>query len=73
MHQTIVHLVLEDVYNKAGNLQLAQLYARKAAGSLKELEKRYVDHADVTVRKGQFQTLRWGPMYDQNSLRNKSL
>jgi hypothetical protein len=64
---------LEDVYNKAGNLQLAQLYARKADASLKDLMKRYVDHQDTMVVKGQFGVQRYGPLYDQNSLRNKSI
>ena len=72
-HQTIVYIVLEDVYNKAGNLQLAQLYARKADLSLKDLLKRYVDHQDSMVVRGQFGVQRYGPLYDQNSLRNKSI
>ena len=73
MHQVIVNIVLEDVYNKAGNLQLAQIYGAKAEKSLRQLEKRYVDHADITVRKGQFGRRELGVIYDQNSLRNKSL
>jgi hypothetical protein len=72
-HQTIVYIVLEDVYNKAGNLQLAQLYARKADISLKDLLKRYVDHQDTMVVRGQFGAQRYGPIFDQNSLRNKSI
>jgi hypothetical protein len=72
-HQTIVYIVLEDVYNKAGNLQLAQLYARKADLSLKDLLKRYVDHQDTMVVRGQFGAQRYGPIFDQNSLRNKSI
>jgi len=72
-HQTIVYIVLEDVYNKAGNLQLAQLYARKADLSLKDLMKRYLDHQDNLVVRGQFGVQRYGPLYDQNSLRNKSI
>jgi len=72
-HQTIVYLVLEDIYNKAGNLQLGQLYARKSDASLKDLMKRYVDHQDIMVQRGQFGVQRFGPIYDQNSLRNKTL
>ena len=72
-HQVILHLVLEDIYNKAGNLSLAQIYANKSKASLKELEKRYIDHQDINVIRGQFGTYRYGPIFDQNSLRNKSL
>lgn len=73
MHQVVVYNVLEDIYNKAGNLQLGRLYADKAEKMIKLLEKRYVDHTDITVVKGQFGTYRYGPIFDQNSLRNKSL
>lgn len=72
-HQVIVNTVLEDLYNKSGNLGLAQVYGDKASKTMKELERRYVDHADVAVVKGQFGTYRYGPIFDQNSLRNKSL
>lgn len=71
--QVIVNLVLEDLYNKCGNISLGQLYADKAAKTLKELEKRYVDRADINVIRGQFGVYRYGPIFDQNSLRNKSL
>ena len=72
-HQTIVYIVLEDIYNKSGNLQLGQLYANKAEKSLKQLLTRYVDHQDIMVMRGQFGVTRGGPIYDQNSLRNKSI
>ena len=73
MHQVIVYTVLEDVFNKSGNVQLANVYKNKGDMAIKGMERRYVDHTDINVIKGQFGTFRYGPVFDQNSLRNKSL
>jgi hypothetical protein len=66
-------MVLEDIFNKNGNVQLANVYANKGSLALKGMEKRYIDHVDINVIRGQFGTFRYGPVFDQNSLRNKSL
>ena len=73
MHQVIVYMVLEDIFNKNGNVQLANVYLNKGVLALKGMEKRYVDHTDINIVRGQFGTFRYGPVFDQNSLRNKSL
>jgi hypothetical protein len=64
---------LEDIYNKSGNLTLASVYARKIKDAIKLCERRYIDHVDIDVVKGQFGRMIVGPIFDQNSLRNKSI
>jgi len=73
MHQLIVYGALEDIYNKSGNLTLASIYARKIKDAIKLCERRYIDHVDIDVVKGQFGRMIAGPIFDQQSLRNKSI
>lgn len=54
MHQLIVWSVLEDVYNKSGNLQLASVYAGKYERSLKDIGSRYLELVDSSAIRGQF-------------------
>ena len=72
-HSLIVYGALEDIYNKNGNLQLARVYRDKIAAKMKDFEKRYVDRTDLLLQKGQFGIQRRRFIYDQQSLRNKSL
>lgn len=53
-HQLIVYKVLEEVYLKLGNAQMATLYTRKMEKDMKDLEKRYVDHIDTSFVRGRF-------------------
>jgi len=73
MHQVIVYTALEDIFNKSGNTTMAQLYKSKIDKSMKQLERRYIDHQDINVVKGQFGRQLVGPIFDQQSLRNKSI
>ena len=72
-HSLIVYGALEDIYNKNGNLSLAKVYADKIARLMKQLEKRYVDRTDMLLQKGQFGVSNRRFIYDQQSLKNKSL
>lgn len=40
---------------------------------MKQLEKRYIDRTDLALQKGQFGISRRRYIFDQQSLRNKSL
>lgn len=73
MHQVIVYTALEDIFNKSGNTTMAQLYKTKIEKAMKLLERRYIDHQDINVVKGQFGRQLVGPIFDQQSLRNKSI
>ena len=73
MHQVIVYTALEDIFNKSGNTTMAQLYKSKIEKAMKLLERRYIDHQDINVVKGQFGRQLVGPIFDQQSLRNKSI
>ena len=73
VHSLIVYGALEDIYNKNGNLQLARVYRDKITAKMKDFEKRYVDRTDMLLQKGQFGIQRRRFIYDQQSLRNKSL
>ena len=72
-HSLIVYGALEDIYNKSGNSTLAEQYRRKQEKLLRQFEKRYVDRTDLSYQKGQFGVPRDRFIYDQQSLRNKSL
>lgn len=54
MHQLIVWSVLEDVYNKSGNVQLASVYANKYERALKDIGSRYLELVDSTAVRGSF-------------------
>ncbi len=72
-HSLVVYGTLEDLYNKNGNLQLARVYREKIDMKMKQLEKRYIDRTDLALQKGQFGISRRRYIFDQQSLRNKSL
>ena len=68
-HHLIVYQALFDVYTKAGNLQLAQVYRQKIDKEVKVLERRYLDRIDVGFQRGQFGRQMDGWMFDPTSLR----
>jgi hypothetical protein len=53
-HQLIVYKVLEDVYMKLGQANMAMVYKQRIDNEIKNLERRYVDRIDSTVVKGQW-------------------
>ena len=53
-HQLIVYKVLEEMYLKLGNAQMAGVYTRKFEKDIKDLERRYVDHIDTNFVRGRF-------------------
>jgi len=53
-HQLIVYKVLETLYDKTGSMANAENYRRRIEREIKELEKRYTDHQDSMVQRGQF-------------------
>jgi hypothetical protein len=69
-HQLIVYGVLEDIYNKSGNLDLATRYNKKIEKAIRGLEKRYIDSIDTTFTRGSFTVGTDGfPFYDPTSLK----
>jgi len=73
-HQVIVTKALEEIYLKAGNIQMSDTYRRRAEKDLKGFEKRYVDHIDSSIVRGRFNfgaTEGFAP-YDYQSLRRIS-
>lgn len=69
-HQLIVYGVLEDIYNKSGNLELAASYRKRIDKAILGLEKRYVDSVDTTFIRGSFTVGTDGfPFYDPTSLK----
>lgn len=69
-HQLIVYGVLEDIYNKSGNLDLADRYRKKIEKAIHGLEKRYIDSIDTTFTRGSFTVGTDGfPFYDPTSLK----
>jgi len=69
-HQLIVYGVLEDIYNKSGNLDLADRYRKKIEKTITGLEKRYIDSIDTTFTRGSFTVGTDGfPFYDPTSLK----
>ena len=69
-HQLIVYKALEDIYLKLGQDTLSATYARRIESEMKTLQKRYVDHIDSNVRRGQFGQTRRGFLYDYQSLKH---
>ena len=53
-HHLIVYKTLEILYDKVGSMANAENYRRKMDKEIKQLEKRYTDHIDSLVRRGQF-------------------
>jgi hypothetical protein len=68
-HQLIVYKVLETLYDKVGNVTNAQSYRARYEREVKQLQKRYVDHIDSLVQRGQFQLGQFGRFYDSTSLK----
>lgn len=69
-HQLIVYAVLEDIYNKSGNLDLGATYRKKIEKAILGLEKRYIDSIDTTFTRGSFTVGTDGfPFYDPTSLK----
>jgi hypothetical protein len=69
-HQLVVYGVLEDIYNKSGNLELGATYRKKIEKAILGLEKRYVDSVDTTFVRGSFTIGTDGfPFYDPASLK----
>lgn len=70
-HQLIVYKTLQTLYDKVGNATSSELYRRRIEDEIKELSKRYVDHVDSQVVRGQFQMAGGRRFnYDYSSLRN---
>ena len=68
--QLIVYAVLEDIYNKSGNIELADRYRKKIEKAIIGLERRYVDSIDMTFVRGSFTIGSEGfPFYDPTSLK----
>ena len=69
-HQLVVYGVLEDIYNKSGNTDLADRYRVKIDKAIVGLEKRYIDSVDTTFIRGSFTIGNDGfPFYDPTSLK----
>lgn len=68
-HQLIVFKALEDIYLKMGQENLSNTYRKRIDTEVRTLQKRYCDHIDSQVQRGQFGVGRRGPLYDFNSLR----
>jgi hypothetical protein len=68
-HQLIVFKALEDIYLKMGQEGLSNTYRKRIETEVKDLQKRYCDHIDSQVQRGQFGVNRRGPLYDYQSLR----
>lgn len=69
-HQLIVYKALENIFNKHDNVAQAKAYKTKYDLEINRLEKRYVQHTDVMLIKGQFglNYTSWAP-YALDSLR----
>jgi hypothetical protein len=68
-HQLIVYKALEDIYLKMGQETLSETYRRRIDKEIKELQKRYCDHIDSHIQRGQFGAGRFGWRYDAQSLK----
>lgn len=53
-HQVIVYEALFEIFTKHNNLQLAQMYRKRADDAIRDLEKRYVNRTDTRIVKGMF-------------------
>jgi hypothetical protein len=73
-HQLISYKVLETLYDKLGNMNNASLYRSRFEKEVKGLERRYVNHIDSMMVRGQFVLGGWDSRmrYDVNSLRKLS-
>ena len=73
-HQLISYKVLETLYDKLGNMNNANLYRGRFDKEIKGLERRYVNHIDSMMVRGQFVLGGWDSRmrYDVNSLRKLS-
>jgi len=72
-HQLIVYKVLETLYDKVGSASQSDMYRRRIDKEIKELAKRYCDHIDSFVQRGQFGS--GGQrffVFDNSSLKNNS-
>jgi len=70
-HQLIVYDVLATLYDKTGSMANAENYRRRIDREVKRLEKRYCDHIDSNIQRGQFVLGdKRSFYYDYASLRN---
>jgi len=53
-HQLIAYDVLATLYDKTGSMANAENYRRRIEREVKRLEKRYCDHIDSNIQRGQF-------------------
>ena len=53
-HQLISFKAMEELYLKFGNTGLSNVYAARFSKEMTNLEKRYVSHSDLVIRRGQF-------------------
>lgn len=53
-HQLIAYDVLATLYDKLGAMSNAENYRRRIEKEIKRLEKRYTDHQDSMIQRGQF-------------------
>jgi len=72
-HQLIVYKALEEIYLKLSQMSLSETYRKRIADEIKSLEKRYCDHIDSHIVRGQF-LIGGGDRfyYDYQSLRKLS-
>lgn len=68
-HQLIVYKALEEIYLKLGQQSLAATYRARIDKDIKDLMKRYVDHIDSQVVRGQFSVGDKRFYYDYASLK----
>jgi hypothetical protein len=68
-HQLIIYKALEDIYLKLGQQSLAATYRARIDKDIKDLMKRYVDHIDSQVIRGQFSVGNKRFYYDYASLK----
>jgi len=69
-HQLIVYKALMDIFGRHDNLAQAEVYGKRYQKEIERLEKRYVQHFDTAVRRGQFSSaFDSRAYYDGNSLR----
>lgn len=53
-HRLIVYKTLEDMYLKLGSASMADTYRKRIEREIKSLQKRYCDHIDSNIVRGQF-------------------
>ena len=70
-HQLIAYDVLATLYDKTGSMANAENYRRRIDREVKRLEKRYCDHIDSRIVRGQFVLGNLRPFYyDYASLKS---